>query len=290
MLQIVFLIVKIILLILAALLGMMFLLLLLVLFVPVRYRAYGIKNHLECRAEGQLSWFLHLLHVPVSWQNGELCASVKILGFTIMRFPEEEVCEKARRKNRSKIKKKTQPAPAQEIKEEPAPDKPESYVKTEDLRDRRAEKKSVFRFFQGIPGKFKNLKCTIIRFCGKIKRMVREYRKMKAFVLDERMKAAIALIWKQAGILLRQALPRRVRGELHFGTEDPALTGEILGGISIFYPLFMDNVKVTPDFENSVLEGELFLKGRLRPVTVLRIGWRLYRDKNVRWMYRRLNR
>ena len=58
----------------------------------------------------------------------------------------------------------------------------------------------------------------------------------------------------------------------------------------IFYPLFMDNVKVEPDFEKPALDGELSLKGRLRIVTVLRIAWRLYRDKNVRYVYRRLNR
>ena len=141
-----------------------------------------------------------------------------------------------------------------------------------------------------IPRKLKNLKCTFQRFCDKIKRMVKRYREMKAFALDERTKAAVSLVWKQAGILLGQALPRKIRGRLHFGTEDPALTGQILGAIGIFYPLFMDNVKVEPDFEKPALDGELSLKGRLRIVTVLGIAWRLYRDKNVRYVYRRLNR
>ena len=58
----------------------------------------------------------------------------------------------------------------------------------------------------------------------------------------------------------------------------------------IFYPLFMDNVKVDPDFEQTILEGELFLKGRLRIVSAVRIAWRLFRDKNVRYVYRKLNR
>lgn len=76
---------------------------------------------------------------------------------------------------------------------------------------------------------------------------------------------------------------------LHFGMEDPALTGEILGGISIFYPVFMDNVKVYPDFEQSILEGELFIKGRLRLITILLILWRLWRDRDVRYVYEKLN-
>ena len=48
----------------------------------------------------------------------------------------------------------------------------------------------------------------------------------------------------------------------------------------------MDNVKVVPDFQETVLEGELYLKGRIRLLTVAQIAWRLYRDKNVRFVYR----
>ena len=98
--------------------------------------------------------------------------------------------------------------------------------------------------------------------------------------------AALGLAWSQLRVLLGKLLPKSVWGDLHFGTDDPALTGEILGGISIFYPLFMDNVKVVPDFQESVLEGELYLKGRIRLITIVRIAWKLYRDKNVRFVYR----
>ena len=84
MLQILFLIIKIIGILLAALLGLAFLLLLLVLFVPVRYRAYGIRSSRECRAEGRVSWLLRLFCIPFSFQDGELEIKVKILGFTVL--------------------------------------------------------------------------------------------------------------------------------------------------------------------------------------------------------------
>ncbi len=327
MLQVVFLIIKIILIILAVLLGCALLILLLVLFVPVRYRAYGVRNQRECRAEGRLSWLFSLICVPASWQEGELCVQVKVLGFRIVEFPGQEdddfseqtwmqmedadsgeTAEPQRTAYETTdpenpfseaVKQKAEDFRHTEFRDtdpdmdsdsNPGPDEKKTSRLLSRLQDAAGFIRRVLRFIRGIPAYFKNLKCTISRFCGKIKQMIRKYQRMKAFALDERTKAAVALIWKQAGILLRQALPRKIRGELHFGTDDPALTGQILGGISIFYPLFMDNVKVTPDFENSVLEGELFLKGRLRAVTVLRIAWRLYRDRNVRRLYRRLNR
>ena len=270
MLQILFLIIKIIGIILAVLLGLALLILLLVLFVPVRYRAYGIRSSRECRAEGRVSWLLRLLCIPFSFQDGELEIKVKLLGFTILdplKGEEEAFREPVQRKTEQSAGKEEETAGEDSEREE-----------------------VVIRFFRKIPRKLKNLKCTFQRFCDKIKRMVKRYREMKAFALDERTKAAVSLVWKQAGVLLGQALPRKIRGRLHFGTEDPALTGQILGAIGIFYPLFMDNVKVEPDFEKPALEGELSLKGRLRIVTVLGIAWRLYRDKNVRYVYRRLNR
>ena len=333
MLQILFLIIKIIGIILAVLLGLALLILLLVLFVPVRYQAYGIRSSRECRAEGRVSWLLRLLCIPFSFQDGELEIKVKLLGFTILdplKGEEEAFREPVQRKTEQSAGKKEGTAGADAEKEEETAEENageadasgsfeasqadetetsarpasegagEAAAESEDeasegrfsrfLRELRRFLRAVIRFFMKIPRKLKNLKCTFQRFCDKIKRMVKRYREMKAFALDERTKAAVSLVWKQAGILLGQALPRKIRGRLHFGTEDPALTGQILGAIGIFYPLFMDNVKVEPDFEKPALEGELSLKGRLRIVTVLGIAWRLYRDKNVRYVYRRLNR
>ena len=333
MLQILFLIIKIIGIILAVLLGLALLILLLVLFVPVRYQAYGIRSSRECRAEGRVSWLLRLLCIPFSFQDGELEIKVKLLGFTILdplKGEEEAFREPVQRKTEQSAGKKEGTAGADAEKEEETAEENageadasgsfeasqadetetsarpasegagEAAAESEDeasegrfsrgFRELRRFLRAVIRFFRKIPRKLKNLKCTFQRFCDKIKRMVKRYREMKAFALDERTKAAVSLVWKQAGVLLGQALPRKIRGRLHFGTEDPALTGQILGAIGIFYPLFMDNVKVEPDFEKPALDGELSLKGRLRIVTVLRIAWRLYRDKNVRYVYRRLNR
>lgn len=307
MLQIFFLILKIIGIILAAVLGLAILLLLLVLFVPVRYRAYGVKKEGECRAEAKISWLLHLISVPVVFREGELSAKIKILGITLMDLTDsgsfeeaEPVPEPAERTEEQKTAQSGE-RQAQEhpVEKQAAPER--TSQKKEELEEEEEEKNGIFsrflqflrtiwKFFTGIPRKLKNLKCTFRRFCGKIKRMARKYRAAKEFALDERTKAAVRLVLEQAKIFARQALPRKICGEVRFGTSDPALTGQILGIAGIFYPLFMDNVKVDPDFEQTILEGELFLKGRLRIVSAVRIAWRLFRDKNVRYVYRKLNR
>ena len=319
MLHVFFLILKIILILLAAVLGIVLLLLLLVLFVPVRYRAYARKKGEEILAEAKLSWLLHFVSIPVSFQNGVLSVKLKIAGFTVMNLDGEEEPEAERKKKtereqkdsfvpdeRKEAKSEQMEEPGVSLEaaadesqiEEPEKSREESGKALEEA-EREAESESgfwedlrrffkmIWNFFRGFFLKLKNLKCTFQRFCDKIKRMAEKYQEMKAFALDERTKAAVRLVWKQAGILMRQVLPKKISGDLHFGTSDPALTGQILGAIGIFYPLFMDNVKVEPDFERAVLEGELFLKGRLRMASVVRIAWRLFRDRNVRYVYRR---
>lgn len=315
MLHIIFAILKIVLLILAAVLGLALWILALLLFVPVRYEAH-VKKKEEFFVEAKVHWLLHLLGVPVSFRDGKLSAKLKVLIFTVKDFlaDEEEIqdgveemfpdVEKASDAagqvtdpNKNQIgtvldktefsEEESYIEPAEEKTEEPDSDparkqqKPFGVLRkiTVFLKMLVDFLKATWRFLSSIPKKLKKLKYTFHQFYVKIKRM-------KRFVTDDRTRAALGLAWSQLRVLLGKLLPKRVWGDLHFGTDDPALTGEILGGISIFYPLFMDNVKVVPDFQESVLEGELYLKGRIRLITIVRIAWKLYRDKNVRFVYR----
>ncbi len=111
-------------------------------------------------------------------------------------------------------------------------------------------------------------------------------KRLKRFATDERTKAAISKGKEQLGVLLKKLFPKKINGNLHFGTEDPALTGEILGGLALFYPLYQEQVRIEPDFYEKVLEGKLGGSGSIRMVTLLGIAWKLYRDPNVCFVYR----
>lgn len=278
-------ILKIVLLILAAVLGLGILVLALLLFVPVRYEIH-IKKKEELQAEARVHWLLHLIRLPVSYRDGELSAKVKVLSFTVkdLLAQEQEIREGAsevftdwEEDTEAGREEQTETAAGQDTEE--AVEKEVERAPEERTEEPAHKKKKAFG--SPVKSKLRNLKYTLHRFYVKIKRI-------KRFATDERTKAAVSLAWSQLKRLLGKLLPRKVRGEVHFGTGDPALTGQILGGVSIFYPLFMDNVKVTPDFRETVLKGELYARGRIRLFTVARIAWKLYRDKNIRFVYRRL--
>lgn len=291
MLHVLWLILKILLLIVAGLLGLLLLVLVLVLLVPVRYRGH-VRKEEGFQAEGELSWLLRLVRVPVKLEGDGISAKLKILCFTVKDLLAEEKA----------VEQETVEAfPAAETLQQPQPqsqrktgEKPESERSEVPEHSEEPERKqslwkririfllAIRIFLKRLAGKLRNLKYTIHRFCVKIKRM-------KRFVGDDRTKGAFILAWAQVKRLLGKLLPKKLRGNIYFGTGDPALTGELLGAAAIFYPLYGTGVQVTPDFEETVLRGELFVEGRLRMVTLVQIAWKLFWDKNIRFVYAKFN-
>lgn len=320
MLHIFLFVLKIIGIILAALLGLLLLILLLLLFVPIRYRGKLSKDK-DLEITAKASWLLHMISVPMSFREGVFSGKIKLFGITVKNFAEDEEeleetaeelfrdTEDAVEQGEEQILKAEEAEPGETADCEPecgdgslSEDRDEDPVWQEAEGGTTEEEKpsdsfivrilrkikAFFLKIRGIWEKIRNLKYTIRRFCVKIKNGIQKFRDTKEFLQNEQTKKAWKHCMEEGKLLLAKLLPKKIRGELHFGMEDPALTGEILGGISIFYPLFKDNVKVFPDFEQSILEGELFVKGSFRLVTAALISWRLWRDKDVRYVYHRL--
>ena len=82
--------------------------------------------------------------------------------------------------------------------------------------------------------------------------------------------------------LLRKLIPKRINGNLEFGFEDPSLTGKVLAGLSILYPYTADYVHVTPQFEDKVLKGDIYVKGSVAARLFVSVGMRLLLNRNIR--------
>ena len=76
--------------------------------------------------------------------------------------------------------------------------------------------------------------------------------------------------------------PAVIKGKIQFGTGDPCSTGQALGVLGICYGWIGDQIEIEPDFENEVLKGELFIKGRFRVISLLIIGVKLLKDEGFK--------
>ena len=126
------------------------------------------------------------------------------------------------------------------------------------------------------------IKYTFQSICDKIKMLKQKKDEVEAFLKNEVHKSAFGKLWKEFQKLLKALKPNKFILNAHFGFEDPSLTGKILAALSMLYPFYGDNIRIQPDFENVIIEGNVYLKGKIRVIHAVRMAWNLVWNKNVR--------
>lgn len=123
---------------------------------------------------------------------------------------------------------------------------------------------SIMDFFKAIP-----------KLLSKIRDKVAWSKEVRVFIVAENTKRMVCILKDNMIHLWRKLKPKRLKGNIYFGTGDPASTGQILGMISILYAYYGASVEVKPDFEHARLEGKLYFRGRVSLITILMIVVRL---------------
>lgn len=148
-----------------------------------------------------------------------------------------------------------------------------------------AKKKGLFwrisEKLSEIRDKIKNIRLTFNRIHDKIDWW-------KNYIHHPRVKAAASLVWRYAKGLLKHILPTKVWGKVTFGFSDPSVTGRVLGLLGMSFPLHKNCVAVTPRFDGeTILEGEICLKGRIYGIVLLKAAVVIYFNKNVKYAIKR---
>ena len=86
--------------------------------------------------------------------------------------------------------------------------------------------------------------------------------------------------------ILKHCSPRSVKGYLHFGTGDPAVTAQLTGLIYLVLPAKADKFLLTPDFNEAIFEADLTIRGHVRVCHFARILWLGFRNKKLRRIIR----
>lgn len=139
-----------------------------------------------------------------------------------------------------------------------------------------------------IKGIIEKVKCTIRDICDRIKNIKSEYDFYKALWDKPQGKAAVKHVLSEVWYLLKKVKPKDIEGDVLFGTGDPASTGQAIGAVAAVYGFMPEKLRITPDFEEKVYEGNLHIKGKLRLIHVVIIAIRLIADKNVRYVVKKI--
>lgn len=142
------------------------------------------------------------------------------------------------------------------------------------------------RFLQALT----NIQYTIREICDKIKKITENIRYYTEVLKSEVFQAAFGVSRSQLIRILKAVRPKTCSINLKAGTGDPASTGQIVAFYGILYPFIGNGVCLQADFENKVLEGDLYIKGKITAFTFLFVAFRLYTDKNIRQLIQMLKR
>lgn len=292
MLHIILVILKILGIIILTILGLFLALLLAVLLVPVRY---GMRTvyHGDLKVYGKVNWLLHMISFKLTYDK-EVSVSVRLFGIRL--FP-----RRAKKSRKTSVMREEllsiQEVPSGDDRPEEETISEQIYTKQEPVKHiapdaeatvRKAGKKPKKKgIFYKITAFFKKMKRLIKSWFKKCKSLKINIEKAKAFILDEENKKTFKLILNQVKKLVGHVFPGRIKGQITFGFEDPYTTGQILTFAGILYPLYNNKLKITPIFDHFVLDGELYLKGRIRLATMLLLTVRVYFNKNFRMLLKR---
>lgn len=305
-------ILKIIGILLLVLVGLVLLTVCAVLFCPVRYHVNASKEAETIKVVGKGSYLFPIIRFQGRYESGqEVSYSLKILFFTL--YPPRERAKKIEKTARPKRKKKerqqeknTRELPKKETKKQEA-DKPQTRKVSEPQRQgetgKRIQKQNVQEatvgknsqrereikttsILENITENWKNKKNQIQskakRIWNGIKKTCESVQSFREFITSDETKEVLKFLNQQRKYLFKKIKPSKCAVYLKYGFEDPALTGEVMGLYSILNPFLWSDIVVEPDFEESILEGTVTLKGSIRLYGFLWMAFRCYRQETIR--------
>lgn len=284
MLHFFLLILKIIGWILLAILGILVLLVCVVLFVPVRYELDGKCNGTidTLDVKFRFSFLLHFLAGTVCYTEGKPTWNLRIAW---KRFVNQDTeLQETPIKKSEDSESSVNNAKDEEINVPEEPIKNEESVSEESITKETVSKETVSKkesFLDKIEYKYKKIR-------DKLREIARKKEKVMEFLTNEIHQAAFLEVISELKRLLLRLRPQKIMGEIEFGFDDPAWTGQVLAGISILYPYFADCFQIIPDFEEKKLRGQLEIKGKISAKNFVALGLRVILDKNVRMTLRHI--
>ena len=306
------LILKIIGIILLILLGLILLILAVVLFVPVRYQVSGSIGE-KTTARIAVTWLLHAVSWRAAYEEEGFSSQLRIFGITRKgKKPDdgepgeddrEDGAEEPEERSAADAlltdgEQKTdgiltdgEQGEAERFDErqakEPDPAEHKELEQANPAVRRKRRGGLVRRIWERIRAFFAGLVRKLRQLRAGIKEALKKIKDVRTFLTDERHREVLPLIFTVLKYLLTHFKFRRIRTDLTFSMGDPALTGQVLGGLCVLPFLYRYQVQVYPDFEaeNTYVTGTFDIKGRARGLHIAVSAVRLLGKKEFRiWL------
>ena len=297
------LILKIIGIILLSIISLLLIIIALILFVPIRYRIIANKfEDSDFYAEIKLTWLLHFINILIKYTD-DLYYRVRVILIPIKKSDNLKKHKNNSKKNEPYSDDTKSVDEGENISDESANEdisdneiskNKEEIVSTSDL-DENDDDNIKFDENKGIIYKIRFVLTKFFEFLFNIKEKLNEaYNTVVNIVKDidyyinalkdERNKKVISLCLSQASSIINNIKPKIFNGNLTIGIDDPYTMGQILSIYGILFPIIHDKITINPVYDKEVIEGDLYIKGRISVFVLIRAAIKIYFNRDYKRM------
>ena len=298
---IVLLVLKVIGIILLCILGLILLLLLLTLFSPLTYNVVASGSMESYKVKAKIGWFLNIFRVNVCFKDGKLKLRVRIFGIPFNLGAKSEKKQKKEETLPAQLPEVIETTEAEEevllieeVTEEPK-EEPENKTTIKDKIKNIFKREKKPKLSEEEKQRLKEEKARLKAEKKEASRRARE-EKIKqikefiskgkeawAYLQEAETKKAISLAKDVLKKVLKHIFPRKFKGHIDFGLEDPSTTGTVVAAVCAAYPIHKGNMIVTPYFDTDkmILRGKAQVKGHIILCYLLIQGLRILTNKRI---------
>lgn len=318
MLHILWMLIKLILILLGTVLGLAVLVLLLLLFCPVRYSAEALKetsSFKETEAAVRVSWLFGGISFTFRRIQGKNTQKLCVFGIPVLsllqkRKQKKAAAGKVQTAEKSPLSEQPTEKPLPETKislpQEKKPDIPYGSAEAKQKKDPetgtsdlsesdekiRTENKNkisaLLDKLKEIMDRLAQLPSMLSKIPLTIRRIYDKIDWYRQFFEHPRTKEAVSLILDRSKKLMHHIFPKKIKGKVTFGSEDPSITGTALAVLGMTMPFHKNRVEIVPVFDNqNILEGNIKIKGRIYGFVPVKMLAELYFNKNIKYIISR---
>lgn len=143
-------------------------------------------------------------------------------------------------------------------------------------------------FSEKIAEKAEHIKKKLSEILYKLKKLNKKREGLVKVLQSERFEVAKKDMIRYIKSILNAIKPKKLNGNIHFGFDDPATTGQVLGGLATFLPLYDGKIDIRPDFEKQIIEGDVNGYGKFRLITFVKTGIKILFNRNLMRVIKRI--
>lgn len=278
-----------------------------VLLVPIKYYGEGILTDEKKQVRAKITWLFKLIRVKLDYSFPEKpLISVKILCFELMKAkdktqkkekkskePKKPKKEKAQKEKRRK-KEKYHPAVNSALLDAAEAEKKEKEVKEAGNVNRpkdMAEAQQAIKEQQEPEETENKIEKIIFKIQGlydKINHIIDNINCYLDILEEKDTQELLKDAWSSILKILESIKPKKLRLNALIGFDSPDTTGRVFGYYCMLMPWLSDNICVDADFEQKIINGDFYLKGKITILTIVVNGLRIVLDKRLKPLIKKI--